>query len=101
MSEANPIPVAQSSSNIFQELGFESQEAANLQIRAKLMLDLRKLIQSNHWTIAQAAEQLREPEDILQNLMNGAIEQFSIDQLLTLLMKGGMEINIEIAPKVA
>jgi predicted XRE-type DNA-binding protein len=101
MSESNPISIAQSSNNIFQELGFEAQEAANLQIRAQLMLDLKKLIQSNHWTIAQAAAQLNEPEDILHNLMSGAIEQFSVDQLLTLLMKAGMEIKIEIAPRVA
>ena len=100
MRETNPISVAQSSNNIFQELGFESQEAANLQIRAKLMLDLKKRIQSNHWTIAQAAEQLNEPEAILRNLMSSAIEQFSVDQLLMLLMKAGMEIKVEIAPMV-
>jgi predicted XRE-type DNA-binding protein len=94
MSEPTPIPITQSSGNIFQELGFESQEAANLQIRAQLMLDLRKLIQSKHWTTVQAAEQLQEPEEILHHLMGGAIEQFSVDQLLTLLMKAGMEIKI-------
>jgi predicted XRE-type DNA-binding protein len=33
---------------------------------------------------------LNEPEDIFQNLMDGAIEQFSVDQLLTLLMKAGI-----------
>jgi predicted XRE-type DNA-binding protein len=76
-----------------------SQEAANLQIRAQLMLNLRKLIQSKHWTIAQAAEQLHEPEEVLHHLMSGAIEQFSVDQLLTLLMKAGMEIKIEVAPR--
>jgi predicted XRE-type DNA-binding protein len=33
--------------------------------------------------------------------MSGAIDQFSVDQLLTLLMKAGMEIKIEIVPRVA
>jgi predicted XRE-type DNA-binding protein len=101
MSELSPISTTQSSDNLFQELGFSPQEAANLQIRAHLMLDLKKLIQSNHWTIAQAAEQWNEPDAVVDNLMNGAIEQFSVDQLLTLLTKAGMEVRIEVAPKAA
>jgi predicted XRE-type DNA-binding protein len=101
MSEPSPISVTQSSGNLFEALGFEPQEAANLKIRAQLMLNLKKLIQSNHWTIAQAAEQWDEPDAILDSLMSGAIEQFSVDQLLTLLMKAGMEVKIEVAPKAA
>jgi predicted XRE-type DNA-binding protein len=101
MNELNAISIAQGSSNVFQELGFEPQEATNLQIRAKLMLDLKKLIQANHWTIAQAATQLDESESVLHDLMDGAIERLSVDQLLTLLVKAGMEIKIEVAPRVA
>ena len=33
--------VTKGSGNIFEDLGFESQEATNLKIRADLMLDLR------------------------------------------------------------
>jgi predicted XRE-type DNA-binding protein len=101
MSEPNPIPVTQSSTDLFQELGFDPQEASNLRIRAQLMLDLKKLIQANHWTIAQAAEHWNEPDSVLDSLMSGAIEQFSIDQLLRLLTKAGMEVRVEVAPKAA
>jgi predicted XRE-type DNA-binding protein len=42
-------------SNIFEDLGFDTQEAANLKIRADLMLDLIKFIRSKNWTQAEAA----------------------------------------------
>jgi predicted XRE-type DNA-binding protein len=43
------------SDNVFADLGFEPQEAVNLKIRVDLMLELRKFIQSQGWTQAQAA----------------------------------------------
>jgi predicted XRE-type DNA-binding protein len=42
--------VTKGSSNVFEDLGFDKQEAINLKIRADLMLDLQKLIQSQQWT---------------------------------------------------
>jgi predicted XRE-type DNA-binding protein len=101
MNEENSISVIQGSGNIFEDLGFDPQEASNLRIRAQLMLNLKKLIQSNHWTVGQAAERLNETEFAIEGLMNGAIEQFSVDQLLAILMRAGMEVNIEVVPRVA
>ena len=36
--------------NIFEDLGFEPVEAANLKIRTNLILDLQKYIQKQEWT---------------------------------------------------
>jgi hypothetical protein len=44
------------SDNVFEDLGFEAEEAANLKIRADLMLDLRQYILARGWTQAKAAD---------------------------------------------
>jgi len=41
--------------DVFEDLGFDAEEAANLKIRADLMLDLRQYIQDRDWTQAEAA----------------------------------------------
>jgi predicted XRE-type DNA-binding protein len=64
-------------SNIFEDLGFEKDEATNLKIRADLMLDLRKFIQSKNWTQAEAAIFFGETQPRISNLMNGDIERFA------------------------
>jgi len=44
MTQSNPIEITFGSDNIFEDLGFNSEEATNLKIRADLMLTLRSFI---------------------------------------------------------
>ncbi len=91
--------VIKSSSNIFEDLGFEDQEAANLKIRADLMLDLRKFIQDRNWTQAEAAEFFGETQPRISNLMNGDIDRFAIDKLVQMLSSAGMNVRVLVTPK--
>lgn len=49
-------PIANSSGNVFIDLGYPPDEAAILQMRADLMADLRKFIKAKKLTQAKAAE---------------------------------------------
>lgn len=82
--------------NIFEDLGFELEEAANLKIRADLILDLQKYIKKHEWTQQEAAEFFNETQPRISNLMNGDIERFSIDKLVQMIVKAGMKIKIEV-----
>lgn len=53
MSESILTPAA---ANIFEDLGFPAEEAAHLIIRADLMLEIRRRIETQHWTTEQSAE---------------------------------------------
>jgi predicted XRE-type DNA-binding protein len=86
-------------SNIFEELGFDKEEANNLTIRADLMLDLRKFIQSNNWTQAEAAAFFGETQPRISNLMNGDIDRFAIDKLVQMLSRAGMEVRVLVTPQ--
>ena len=54
MTQSNPIEITFGSDNIFEDLGFNSEEATNLKIRADLMLTLRSFIQEKRWTQQEA-----------------------------------------------
>ena len=89
------------SDNIFEDLGFDRDEALTLKVRADLIIDLRERIQSQGWTQKEAAEFLGETQPRISNLMNGEISRFSIDKLINLLGKIGMEVRIEVVSNAA
>lgn len=95
------VKVTKASDNIFEDLGFTPSEAASLKVRADLMLDLRKYILSQGWTQEQAAAFFSETQPRISNLMNGEVGRFSTDKLINMLAKAGMEVRVEVFPKVA
>jgi predicted XRE-type DNA-binding protein len=98
----NTLPeIIQGSSNVFEDLGFAPEEALNLKIRADLMLNIRRFIQSQGWTQKQAALFFGETQPRISDLMNGDIERFSIDKLVIMLSKAGMDVKFEVNVKAA
>jgi predicted XRE-type DNA-binding protein len=95
------VQVLRGSENVFEDLGFEAEEAANLKVRADLMLDLRRYIHERRWTQAEAATFFGETQPRISNLLKGEINRFSIDKLINLLARAGLEVRIETKLKVA
>ena len=87
--------------NVFEDLGFEREEAANLKIRADLMLDLRRYIQQQGWTQERAAQFFGETQPRISNLMTGDIDRFSVDKLIKMLTRAGMDVLVEVRQKAA
>ena len=88
--------ITQAQENIFEDLGFEHDEAANLKIRADLILDLQKYIKKQQWTQQEAADFFNETQPRISNLMNGDLERFSIDKLIQMIVKAGMQVKVEV-----
>lgn len=87
--------------NIFLDLGFDPIEATSLKIRTDLVINLQDFIQSQNWTIDQTAQFFNETPFTVTQLMNGDIDQFDLEQLITLITKAGMEMRVEVFPKAA
>ncbi|OUC16103.1 MAG: XRE family transcriptional regulator [Alkalinema sp. CACIAM 70d] len=87
--------------NIFEDLGFPPQEAEHLIIRADLILQIRRYIETQHWTIEQAATQCQTSVDRIESLLQGNIGEFTIEQLITLLSCVGMKVRVEVTPEAA
>ena len=89
--------ITESSGNVFADLGFDPAEAAILQLRAKLMSDLREHIQSSGMTHAEAAEKLKIARSRMAELMRGKWENFSLEMLITLAARAGCKVTLELA----
>lgn len=87
--------IVKSSGNVFLDLGFTPEEASILQMRAELMADLRKYIETEELTQAQAAEILGVSQSRVSDLVRGKWEKFSLEMLITLATKAGMRISLK------
>ena len=95
------MSVTRGQDNVFVDLGFDAEEAANLKIRADLMLDIRQYIQDRDWTQAEAATFFGETQPRISNVMKGEISRFSIDKLINMLARAGLRVRFEIEAKAA
>jgi predicted XRE-type DNA-binding protein len=89
-------PIVNSTGNVFADLGFESGEAAILQMRAKLMNDLRAYIESNGITQTEAAERLGIAQSRVSDLVRGKWEKFSLEMLISLEARVGRGVTLEL-----
>jgi predicted XRE-type DNA-binding protein len=89
--------VVQSSGNVLADLGFDPAVSSILQMRAKLMSDLRSYIESNHLTQAQAAEKLGISQSRVSDLVRGKWQKFSLEMLITLEARVGRKVSLELA----
>jgi len=96
MTESTP-----SSGNVFQDLGFSPEEAANLKVRSMLMGSIRKIIEDQGLKQAQAAEVFGVAQPRIGDLMRGKVEQFSIDGLINMLAHAGHDVEISVEPRAA
>lgn len=71
-------------------------EAETLQIRTDLMLALQQAIYQRGWTPEQAAKALKQTLPRMQNLMNGEVSRFTVEQLIQLLALVGQEVQVSI-----
>lgn len=96
MTESTP-----SSGNVFQDLGFSPEEAANLKVRSTLMGSIRKIIEDRGLKQAQAAELFGVTQPRISDLIRGRIELFSIDGLINMLAHAGHDVEIYVEPHAA
>ena len=98
---ANDAGLTPGSENVFEDVGFAAAEAANLKIRADLLLDLREYIQARGWTQAEAATFFGETQPRISNLLKGEINRFSIDKLINMLAHAGIAVRLETKSRAA
>ncbi|MFM8901556.1 MAG: helix-turn-helix domain-containing protein [Burkholderiales bacterium] len=89
--------VVNSSGNVFSDLGFGPEEAQLLAMRAHLMADLRNAIEQRGWTQVQAAKALGVSQSRVSDLVRGKWDKFSLDMLVTLAVRCGQRVKLELA----
>jgi len=91
--------IRRSSGNVFRDLGFASEESANLKLRADLIIALSKVIKARRLTQAKAAALFGVTQPRVSDLLRGKIDRFSVDTLVAMLGHAGAKVKLVIRPK--
>lgn len=91
-----PLKIVKRSDNVFRDLGFPEGEAQNLLLRTDLMIKIERLVKKSGLIQSEAAEMLGITQPRLNDLLKGRIEKFSLDALVNMLSRAGMEVKMTI-----
>src|SRR3990172_12613098 len=83
-----------SGGNVFRDLGFSAEEAENLRIRSELMARLTRVIEERELTQGEAARILGVTQPRGSDLVRGKIELLSIESLVNMLAKAGLQVTV-------
>ena len=67
-----------------------------IQLRVQLMNHVKKVVQEEGWTQAQAAEYLGVAQSRVSDLLNSKSNKFSLDMLISLASRVGCKIGLAI-----
>jgi predicted XRE-type DNA-binding protein len=82
--------------NIFLDLGFEPGEAANLLMRADLMMELEAIVKERRLKQKDAAKLFGVSQPRISDLLRGKTETFTIDSLVNMLGNAGYRVTAEV-----
>ena len=87
----------ESSGNIFIDLGFPPHEAAVMLLRCELAEALRKWIDREGITQAEAAERLGVAQPRISEISRNKVDKLSLDYLVGLCSKAGVAVKVRTA----
>jgi predicted XRE-type DNA-binding protein len=97
MKRKTRASIKESSGNIFADLGFANADREEL--KAKLTLQIYRLIKERGFTQVQAGGILGIKQPHVSNLMRGQSGTFSVERLMNFLTALGQDVQITVRPK--
>ncbi len=94
MKKTTRKSVARGSDNVFIDLGFPPHEAAVMLLRCELAEALRKWIDREGITQAQAAERLGVSQPRISEIARNKVDKLSLDYLVGLCAKAGIAVTV-------
>jgi len=91
------MAAVKSCGNVFADLGFDEQEAANLKLRSQLMIEVEKDLMKKKLTQQAAAEVLGISQPRVSDLKRGKVDKFTIDALVNFLTRLGHDVSVRVA----
>jgi predicted XRE-type DNA-binding protein len=88
--------VTPAGANIFLDLGFPPEEAGNLFLRSRLMIEIIRMVRGRGLKQKKAAELFGVSQPRISELMRGRINEFTIDSLVNMLAHAGLRVDVSI-----
>lgn len=82
--------------NVFADLGFPPEEAENLKVRSRLMIEILRLVRDRGLKQRQAAALFGVSQPRISELMHSRIDEFSIDSLINMLAHAGLTVDVSV-----
>lgn len=98
MAAREPIRVTRSTGNVFRDVGFDSEEAEHLLVRADLLIQVQKEIAARGLRQAAAARLLKVSQPRVSDLLRGRIDLFSTDALIDMLARLDVHVRLVLKP---
>jgi len=95
-SEHGPRHVTPAGSSVFCDL-FSPEKAAEMEMRAQLLMGLEHWLERSRMTQADAAKVLGLTQARVSDLKRGKIDRFSMDLLVRLAARAGLKPKLKLA----
>jgi predicted XRE-type DNA-binding protein len=82
------------SRTVFSDFGFAKSEAAALQARVTLAMEIERYIDKNKLTQARAAAAFRVPQPTISKIVRGDLSRLSLEYLLKMLARVGVTVQL-------
>lgn len=82
--------------NVFLDIGFDPDEAANLLVRTDLMIDIEDIIKARGLKQKDAAKLFGVSQPRISDLLRGQIDAFTIDSLVNMLGHAGLRVKVTV-----
>jgi len=90
------LKIEKGSGNVFLDIGFPPGEAQNLLMRADLMLKIEQFVRKSGMSHKEAAKLLGITQPRLNLLLKRKIELFSLDALVNMVTRAGMQVKLTV-----
>ncbi|MBU4261681.1 MAG: XRE family transcriptional regulator [Proteobacteria bacterium] len=80
--------------NIWEALEEDPAERETMKIKSKMMMEIAQHIESIGITQAQSAKLMGVSQPRVSELINGKIDRFTIDMLVTMLARLGLHVEV-------
>lgn len=90
------VTIEKSSGNVFVDLGFPPEEAANLTLRSLIAIKLGGWYEASGFTQARASRELGVTQPRFNDLLKGRIDKFSLDALVNMATRAGMRVELRV-----
>ena len=89
-------PVTKGSGNIFRDLGFSQERAAELILKSSLLQALQDTLRAHAWTQTGAAARLGIDQGKVSKLLAGQMAGFSVERLVHFLSLLGQDVEVTV-----
>lgn len=86
------------SKNVFLDLGFSEEEAAGLKLKTYLFMSLQEAIEKCDKKQVEIAQILGTDQAKISKILNGKLDEFSIERITEYMQKLGYDIHIGTSP---